>query len=104
MPKQNNRCTGLDYMEETLSYLALQCCYDIELAKVFNLLSANDKWRNTRRAHLLRIQHCQEEPFFHPMSQQVHDLRETHVHSVCVHIKLTLIRDASEHFGVPNSG
>jgi len=40
MLKHNDRCTGLDYMEETLSYLALQGWYDIDSAKVFNLLSA----------------------------------------------------------------
>jgi hypothetical protein len=32
-----------DYMEETLSYLALEGWYDIDRAKVFNLLSATDK-------------------------------------------------------------
>jgi len=42
MLKHNDRCTGLDYMEETLSYLALQGWYDIDSAKVFNLLSAAD--------------------------------------------------------------
>jgi len=83
MLKHNDRSTGLDYTEETLSYLALQGWYDIDLAKVFNLLSAADKRRNTRRAHLLRLKHCQDEPFFRPVSLQVHHLRETHVHSVC---------------------
>ena len=48
MLKHNDRCTGLDYMEETLSYLALQGWYDIDSAKVFNLLSAAHKRRNTR--------------------------------------------------------
>jgi hypothetical protein len=42
MLKHNDRCTGLDYMEETLSHLALQGWYDIDWAKVFNLLSATD--------------------------------------------------------------
>jgi len=46
--KDNDRCTGYDYMEETLSYLALQGWYDIDSANVFNLLSAADKWRNTQ--------------------------------------------------------
>ena len=48
MLKHNDRCTGLDYLEETLSYLALQGWYNIDLAKVFNLLSATDKQRSTR--------------------------------------------------------
>jgi len=43
MLKHNDWCTVLDYMEETLSYLALQGWYDIDSAKVFNLLSAADK-------------------------------------------------------------
>jgi len=44
MLKHNDRCTGLHYMEETLLYLALQGWYDSDSAKVFNLLSAADKW------------------------------------------------------------
>jgi len=44
MVKHNDRCTRLDYMAERLSYLALQGWYDIDFAKVFNLLSAADKW------------------------------------------------------------
>jgi len=44
MLKHNDRCTSLDYMEETLSHLALQGWYDIESAKVSNPLSATDKW------------------------------------------------------------
>jgi len=47
MPRHNERCTGLDYMEETLSYLALQGWYDIDCAKVFNLLSATNKQWST---------------------------------------------------------
>jgi len=43
MLKHNDRCTGLDYMEETLSYLALQGWYDIDSAKIVNLLSAANK-------------------------------------------------------------
>jgi len=91
-------------MEETLSHPALQGWHDIESANVFNLLSATDKWQNTRRAHLLRVQHCQKEPFLGPISQQVHHLRETHVCGVCRSIKLTSLIDASEDFGIPNFG
>ena len=43
MLKHNDHCTGLEYIEETLSYLVLQGCYDIDSAKDFNLLSATDK-------------------------------------------------------------
>jgi len=68
MLKHNDRCTGLDYMEETLSYLALQGWHDIDSAKVFNILSAAEKWQNTPRAHLQRLHHCQKEPFFRPVS------------------------------------
>jgi len=52
MLKHNDQCTGLDYMKETLSYLALQGWYDIDSAEVFNLLSTTKKWQSTRRAHL----------------------------------------------------
>jgi len=68
MLKHNDRSTSLQYLEETLLYLALQGWYDIDSEKVFNLLSAADKQRNTRRVHLLRLQHCQDKPFF----RQVH--------------------------------
>jgi len=44
MLKHNDRCTSLDYMEETLSYLTLEGWYDVDSANVFNLLSASDKW------------------------------------------------------------
>jgi hypothetical protein len=71
MLKHNDRCTGLDYMEETLSYIALQGWYDIDSAKVFNLLSATNKQRCTRRAHLLHLQTIEDEPIIHPVSQQV---------------------------------
>jgi len=39
--------------------------------------------RNAHRAHLIRIQHCQKETCFRPVSQQVHHLRGTHVCGVC---------------------
>jgi len=104
MLKYNDWCTGLDYMEETLSSLALQGWYDIDSAKGFNLPPAANKLRNTRRAHLLRLHHCQEEPFFRHVSQQVHHLRETHVRRVCRCIKYTLLKDASVDLGIPNFG
>jgi len=104
MLKHNDWSSSLDYMEEILSYLALQGWYDIDSAKVFNLLSANDKWWNTRRAHILCLQHCHDKPFFRPMSPHVHHLWETHVCGVCRSIKLTSLKDASEDFGIPNFG
>jgi len=104
MLMHNDRCTGLDYMEETLSYLALQGWYDMDSAKVFNLLSATDQLRSTCSAHLLRLQTIQDEPIIRPVSQQVYHLRETHVRRVCRSIKLTSLRDASEDFGIPNFG
>jgi hypothetical protein len=94
MLKHNDQCTGLDYMEETLSYLALEGWYNIYSAKVFNLLSATDKRRTTRRAHLLHLQTVQDEPIIRTVSQQVYHLRETHVRGVCKSIKLTSLRVA----------
>jgi len=104
MLKHNDRSTGLDYMEETLSYLVLEGWYDIDSAKVFNLLFSTDKQWSTRRAHLLRFQTIQDEPIIRPVSQQVYHLRETHVGRVCRSIKLTSLRNASEDFGIPNFG
>jgi len=102
--KHNEQCTSLDNVEETLSYLALQCWYDFDSAKVFNLLSATDKQRSTSRAHLFHLQTIEDAPIIHPVSQQVYYLRETHLRRVCRSIKLTSLRDASEDFGIPNFG
>jgi len=104
MLKYNDRCTGLEYMEETLSYLALEGWYDVDSANVFNLLSATDKQRSTRRVNLLRLQKIQDEPIICPVSHQVYHLRETHVRGVCRSIKLSSLRDASEDFRIPNFG
>jgi len=63
-----DRCTGLDYMEETLSYLALEGLYNVDSANVFNPLFATDTWRGTPRAHLVRLQTIQDEPFISPVT------------------------------------
>jgi hypothetical protein len=102
MLKHNDRCTSLEYMEETLSYLALQGLYDIDSAQVLNLLFATNQRRSTCRAHLLHLQTIQDEPIIRPVSQQINHLRETHVRGECRSIKLTSPRDASEDFGIPN--
>jgi len=104
MLQHNDRCTGLDYVKEILSYLALEGWYNIDYAKVFNLLFSTDKRRTTRRAHLLRLQTIQDEPIIRPVSQQVYHLRESHVPGVCRSIKLTSLRVSSEDFGIPNFG
>jgi hypothetical protein len=101
MLKHNDRCTSLDYMEETLSYLALEGWYDIDSGKVFNLLSATDKRRTTHRAHLLHLQTIQDKPIICPVSQEVYHLTETRVRRS---IKLTSLRVASEDFGIPKFG
>jgi hypothetical protein len=104
MLKHNDRCTGFDYMDETLLYLALQGWYDIDSATVFNLLSATDKRRSTRRADLVLLHPIEDEPIIRPVSQQLYHLRETYVRGVCRSIKLSSLRDASEHFRIPNFG
>ena len=77
--KHNDRCSTLDYMQQTLSYLALQGLYDIDSAKVFNQLSTTDKRRSTCSAHLLGLQIIQDAPIIRPVSQQVYYLREMRV-------------------------
>jgi hypothetical protein len=101
---QNHRCTGVDYIKKKLSYLPLEGWYEIDSGKVFNSLSATNKWRGTRRAHLLCFQSIQDEPIIRPLSQQGSQLRKTHLHGVCNSIKVTSLRDASEAFGIPISG
>jgi len=104
MLKHNDRCNGHDYMEKTLSYLALQGWYDIDSAKVVNLQSAaNIRW-NTPKAHHPHLQHCQEGPLFCRVWQQVHHLRDTHICRVGRSMKLTTFRAASEDFGISNIG
>jgi len=100
--KHNDRCTGLDYMEETMSKLALHGWNQIDFTQSFHLISVAHVLRNLHRAHLLRLQHCQEDPLFCPVSQQVHHVRDTHVHGVCTSINFISLRDASVDFGVPN--
>jgi len=100
MLMHNDRFPGLDYMEETLSHLALQGWYDMDSAKDFNLLFVTDQRQSTYRAHLLRLQTIQDEPIIRPVLQQVYHLRETDVHRVCRSIKLTSLRDATEDFRI----
>jgi len=102
MLKHDDQSTGLDYMEETLSYLALKGSYNIDLEKVLNLLSATNQLRNTHWAHMLCLQHCQDEPFSPAMTPQVYHLRETHVRGVCRCINLSSLHDVSEDFAIPN--
>jgi len=104
MLKHNDQGTGLDYMEETLSYLALKGWYNIDSAILFNLLSCTDNRQSTRRLHLLRLQTIEDEHIICPVSQLLYYLRETHLCGVCRSIKLTSLRDASEGFGIPNFG
>jgi hypothetical protein len=104
MFKHNDQCTGLDYMEETLSYLALQGWYDIVSAKDFNGLSATDKRRSTHRAHHVPLPPIEDKPILWPVSQQLYHERETHVRGVCRRIKLTSLRDASDDLGIPTFG
>jgi hypothetical protein len=104
MLKHNDRCTGLDYTEETLSYLALQGWYNIDFAKVFNLLSTTDKWQTTYTTHLLRLQIIEDEPYICPVLQQLYHLREIHICGVCRRFKWTLLGDPSEDFRISNFG
>ena len=102
MFKHNDRSTGFDNMEETISYHALQGWYNNAAAKVFNLLFASDEWRNTCRVYLSCLQQSQDERLFRPVSPRVHRVRHTDVCGVCRSIKLTSLRDASEDLRIPN--
>jgi len=101
MLKHNDWCTGLDYLDETLFYVARQGWYNIDSVKVFNLQTAADTQRNTRQAHRLHPHQCQKEPFFRPVSQQVYHLRETQARGVYRNIIMTSLRDTSVDFGIP---
>jgi len=71
-------------------YLCLQGWYDIDSAKVINLLSATNKWQNTCGVHYLGIWYCQDGQFFCPVLQQFHHVWETHVIECAeVHINIT---------------
>jgi hypothetical protein len=93
-----------DSLQERLSYLALQGGYDIDSAKVFNVLSAAKTLLKWRRAHLLRLHHCLKERFFRPVLQQVHHLSESLVCGVWRNIKFTSLWDESVNFAIPKFG
>jgi hypothetical protein len=75
----NDWCTGLLYMEETVTYLALEGWYNMDSANGFNLLSATDTRGSIRRAHCLHLQSLQDDPNICLIFQQVYDLRERHI-------------------------
>jgi hypothetical protein len=75
----NEWCTGLLCMEETVTYLALEGWYEMDSANGFNLLSATYTWRSIRRAHLLHLQSLQDDPNICLIFQQVYNLRERHI-------------------------
>jgi hypothetical protein len=104
MPKCNDQCAGLDYIQETLSYPALQGQYDIDSAKDSNQVYTTNTWRSTGRAHLLCLQTIEDEPIIRPVSHQVYHFREMLVRCVCRCVKLTSLRDGSEGFQIPNLG
>ena len=104
MHKHSDQSTGCKYIDETLSYLALEGWFSIDLAKGFNLQSAANKWWNTCRAYLLNLQNHLDVALFRPVPALIHHLRETHVLEVCRSIKLTSLRDASEVVGIPIFG
>jgi len=87
MLKHNDQCTGHHYMEELQSYPALPGWYNIESAKVFNILSITNKWQSTFTVHLLSLETIQHKPDLHRISQQVYDLRDTHVHE-CAEVSI----------------
>jgi hypothetical protein len=60
MLKHNDQCTGFAYMEETLSYPALQGYYDVDSGKLLCLLTATDEQGSTCSAHLIRLHTIQE--------------------------------------------
>jgi hypothetical protein len=60
--KHNDWCTGLDYVEETVSYPALKHWYQIDSAELFNLLSTPDKQRSKRQGHLASLPSVEENP------------------------------------------
>jgi hypothetical protein len=103
MRKHNDRSTSLNNMEETFSYLDLQSSYDIDSAKIMNLLSSAEKQWNTCRTHLVSFRHCKDKPFFRCMSSHVNFSRQPHFCAVCKSVKLTSLRDTSEDVWIPNT-
>jgi len=102
MLKHNDQSTHLYYIEETLLYPTQQGSYNIDSAKVSNSLSAADKWQNSHTAHLLCVQHSQDNPLVRPASPPVHHLSEIHVHRVCSRTILTSLHNAHEDFRIPD--
>jgi len=86
------------YIVGMLSHLAFQGWYTIDSANNFTVLSATDRWWNSRYAHLSILQHCLHELLYHSISQQAKYMTETHVCGWYSSIKLTAIWDATEDF------
>jgi len=63
MVQHDDQSTGPNYVEETLSYIALHSWYDVHTAKEFTLLSVASKLQSTRRVPPLRLQTIQFEHF-----------------------------------------
>jgi hypothetical protein len=76
----------------------------MDSAMIGNLLSATNTRRSTCTVQLLHLKTILDELIVPPVSQQVYHLRETHVHGVCRSVKLTSLKNASQHFEIPNSG
>jgi hypothetical protein len=104
MLKHNDWHTSHDYREETLSIHALEGCYAMDWAMIDNQLSATNTRRCTCTVQQLRLETIQDELIVPPVSQQVYHLRETHVGGVCRSVKLTSLKNTSQHFEIPNSG
>ena len=62
----NDRHTALDYMHQTIRWLALQGWHDKDSAALLNLIRAAEKRRYTRRARRNRILAGESELLFRP--------------------------------------
>jgi len=93
MVKYHDQYTSLGYLEELLTYLALHGWCDISVAIRFNLVSTTDKQRNTHTVYYVYRQNWQDDSFILLILQQVHNLRETYVGSMCSSIEQTFLKD-----------
>jgi len=93
---QKRHCHILSF--QTCMQLTLEIC-STNLPRQISTIQ-----RITCSAHLLCIQHCQEEPIFCPVSQQVPYLRAMHVCGESRSIKLSSLWGGTVDSGIPNFG
>lgn len=97
----NDRHTALDYMHQTLRWLALQGWHDKDSAAILNLISTAEKRRSTRRAQQNRILAGESEPFFQPELPHLQTYQHSRICAPSPTYKRMSLSQAATIFNIP---